>query len=169
MQSLGGKVHDLITERTKDNEILPRLGEQALAESGFYLQRLENLEKVWTLMAQPNKDKGAPPLARWIEKNPEREGDYIIEVSPPLEVGYRLDQLLWSRAAGSILVSATLRALNQFDYFCRQAGIFEKDSTRFLALASPFDYQNNARLVIPAMPLEPPGRQVYRFTNQNLA
>ncbi|UXI02046.1 ATP-dependent DNA helicase DinG [Photobacterium sp. TY1-4] len=155
-----GKIHDLIAERVKENEISPRLGDQALAESGFYLQRLENLEKVWLLMAQPNKDKGAP-LARWIEKSPDREGDYIIEVSP-LEVGHRLDQLLWSRAAGSVLVSATLRALNQFDYFCRQAGIFEKEATRFLALASPFDYQNNARLVIPAMPLEP---QAQQFTN----
>ncbi|UTV28470.1 ATP-dependent DNA helicase DinG [Photobacterium atrarenae] len=152
-----GKIHDLIAERVKESEVSPRLGDQALAESGFYLQRLENLEKVWLLMAQPNKDKGAP-LARWIEKSPDREDDYIIEVSP-LEVGHRLDQLLWSRAAGSILVSATLRALNQFDYFCRQAGIFDKDATRFLALASPFDYQNNARLVIPAMPLEPQAQQ----------
>ncbi|GHA48252.1 ATP-dependent DNA helicase DinG [Photobacterium aphoticum] len=159
LQSLG-KIHDLISERTKDNEIQQRLGEQALTESGFYLQRLENLEKVWQLMAQPNKDKGAP-LARWIEKSPDREDDYIVEVSP-LEVGHRLDQLLWSRAVGSILVSATLRALNQFDYFCRQAGIFEKEATRFLALASPFDYQNNARLVIPALPLEP---QAEKFTD----
>ncbi|ELR67299.1 ATP-dependent helicase DinG/Rad3 [Photobacterium marinum] len=159
LQSLG-KIHDLIAERLKDNEIMVRLGEPALAESGFYLQRLENLEKVWALMAQPNKDKGAP-LARWIEKNPDREGDYIIEVSP-LEVGYRLDQQLWSRAAGSVLVSATIRALNKFDYFCRQAGIFETDGTRFLALASPFDYQNNARLVIPAMSLEP---QSEKFTD----
>ncbi|MCQ1056608.1 ATP-dependent DNA helicase DinG [Photobacterium sp. ZSDE20] len=159
LQALG-KIHDLISERTKDNEILPRLGEQALTESGFYLQRLENLEKVWSLMAQPNKDKGAP-LARWIEKSQDRENDYVIEVSP-LEVGYRLDQLLWSRAVGSILVSATLRALNQFDYFCRQAGIYEKEATRFLALASPFDYQNNARLVIPALPLEP---QADKFTD----
>ncbi|PSW18849.1 ATP-dependent DNA helicase DinG [Photobacterium sanctipauli] len=159
LQSLG-KIHDLISERTKDNEIQQRQGEQALAESGFYLQRLENLEKVWSLMAQPIKDKGAP-LARWIEKSPDRENDYIIEVSP-LEVGHRLDQLLWSRAVGSILVSATIRALNQFDYFCRQAGIFEKEATRFLALASPFDYQNNARLVIPAMPLEP---QAGKFTD----
>ncbi|MGF1682564.1 ATP-dependent DNA helicase DinG [Photobacterium minamisatsumaniensis] len=158
LQSLG-KIHDLISERTKDNEILPRLGEQALAESGFYLQRLENLEKVWSLMSQPRKDKGAP-LAIWIEKSSDREDDYIIEVSP-LEVGHRLDQLLWSRAVGSILVSATLRALNKFDYFCRQAGIFEKDATRFLALASPFDYENNARLVVPAMPLEP---QAEKFT-----
>ncbi|MGF1884677.1 ATP-dependent DNA helicase DinG [Photobacterium profundum] len=159
LQSLG-KIHDLISERLKDNEIQQRLGEQALAESGVYLQRLENLEKVWALMAQPKKDKGAP-LARWIEKNPDNEGDYIIQVSP-LEVGYRLDQLLWSRAAGAILVSATLRALNQFTYFCRQVGIYEMDSTRFLALASPFDYQNNARLVIPALSLEP---QADKFTD----
>ncbi|MGF1724198.1 ATP-dependent DNA helicase DinG [Photobacterium nomapromontoriensis] len=159
LQALG-KIHDLISERTKENEIQPRLGEQALTESGFYLQRLENLEKVWHLMAQPNRDKGAP-LARWIEKSPDRENDYIIEVSP-LEVGHRLDQLLWSRAVGCILVSATLRALNQFDYFCRQAGIFEKEATRFLALASPFDYQNNARLVIPSLPLEP---QAEKFTD----
>jgi len=99
---------------------LPSLGEQALAEMGFYLQRLENLE------------------------------------------GYRLDQLLWSRAAGCILVSATLRALNQFTYFCRQAGISEADGVRFLALASPFDYQNNARLVIPAVKYEP---QAPQFTD----
>jgi ATP-dependent DNA helicase DinG len=159
LQALG-KIHDLISERLKDNEIQQRLGEQALAESGVYLQRLENLEKVWALMAQPRKDKGAP-LARWIEKNPDNEGDYIIQVSP-LEVGYRLDQLLWSRAAGAILVSATLRALNQFTYFCRQVGVYEMDSTRFLALASPFDYQNNARLVIPALSLEP---QADKFTD----
>lgn len=156
LQALG-KIHDLIAERNKDNELAPRLAEPALAESGFYLQRLENLEKVWSQMAQPNKDKGAP-LARWLEKSPDRENDYIVEVSP-LEVGHRLDQLLWSRAVGAILVSATLRALNSFDYFCRQAGIFEKEATRFLALASPFDYQNNARLVIPAMPLEPQAEQ----------
>lgn len=77
-------------------------------------------------------------------------------------MGYRLDQLLWSRAAGCILVSATLRALNQFTYFCRQAGISEADGVRFLALASPFDYQNNARLVIPAVKYEP---QAPQFTD----
>ena len=73
LQALG-KIHDLISERSKDNEILPRVGEQALAESGFYLQRLKTLRKSGTLMAQPNKDKGAP-LARWIEKSPDREND----------------------------------------------------------------------------------------------
>lgn len=153
-QSLA-KISDLISERLKENEIPARLAEPALAESGFYLQRLENLAKVWALMAKPNSDKGAP-LARWLEVSPDREGDFIIQVSP-LEVGWQLDQQLWSRAAGAVLVSATMRALNKFTFFCQQSGISEKneDGVRFLALASPFDYTNNARLVVPALPLEP--------------
>ncbi|USH03333.1 ATP-dependent DNA helicase DinG [Grimontia kaedaensis] len=151
-QSLA-KLHDLISERIKDGELASRLADPLLAESAFFLQRLENLEKVWTLMAQPNSDKGAP-LARWIQKCPERESDLIVHVSP-LEIGWRLDQLLWSRAAGVCLLSATLRALNSFTYFCRQVGLDENDGTKFLALPSPFNYQENARLVVPAMPCEP--------------
>ncbi len=75
-------------------------------------------------MAKPNKDKGAP-LARWLEVSPEREGDYLVSVSP-LEIGWQQDQQIWSRCLGAILVSATLRALNSFSFFCRQAGISDK-------------------------------------------
>lgn len=149
------KITDLISERVKDGELSSRLAEPALAEAGFYLQRLENLAKVWHLMAEPNHDKGAP-LARWIEVSSEREDDFIISVSP-LEVGWQLDRQLWSRCAGAVLVSATMRALNSFQYFAIQAGVSQKaeDATQFLALASPFDYQNNAELLIPNVKLEP--------------
>ncbi|STQ74809.1 ATP-dependent DNA helicase DinG [Grimontia hollisae] len=157
-QSLA-KLHELISERVKEGDIASRLADPLLAESAFFLQRLENLEKVWTLMAQPNSEKGAP-LARWIQRCPERETDLIVHVSP-LEIGWRLDQLLWSRAAGVCLLSATLRALNSFSYFCRQIGLDEHDGTRFLALPSPFNYPENARLVVPSMPCEP---QDDRFT-----
>ncbi len=148
-----GKIHDLIAERIKTNEISARLGEPGLTECGFFLQRLENLEKVWSQMAQPTKEKGAP-LARWMSKNPERPDDYIIEVSP-LEVGFRLDNMLWCRAGGVVLASATLRALNQFSYFCRQAGLDENDGSRYLALSSPFDYAEQGRLVVPSMQNDP--------------
>ncbi|OOE48675.1 ATP-dependent DNA helicase DinG [Salinivibrio kushneri] len=148
-----GKIHDLINERLKENDISAKLADPALAETAFFLQRLENLEKVWTLMAQPNSEKGAP-LARWVQACREREGDLWVHVSP-LEVGWRLDQMLWSRAAGVGLFSATLRALNRFSYFCRQVGLSETDGSRYLALPSPFDYANKARLVIPTMPCEP--------------
>ncbi|MGX1924681.1 ATP-dependent DNA helicase DinG [Vibrio sp. NH-7] len=150
-----GKIADLIAERVKDGELSNRLAEPALAELGFYIQRMDNLAAVWNLMAEPQREKGAP-LARWLEVSPEREGDFVVNVSP-LEVGWQLDQQLWSRCIGAVLTSATMRALNSFSFFCRQAGISEKpeDGVRFLALASPFDYQNQAELRVPKMKYEP--------------
>ncbi|TVN05728.1 ATP-dependent DNA helicase DinG, partial [Vibrio cholerae] len=154
MQSVS-KIADLIAEKVKEGELATRIAEPALGELGFYVQRLENLTQVWQLMAKPNKDKGAP-LARWLEVSPEREGDYLVSVSP-LEIGWQLDQQLWSRCVGAILVSATLRALNSFSFFCRQAGISDKveDGVQFLALASPFDYPTQGELLIPKMDMEP--------------
>lgn len=70
------KITDLVSEKVKDGELSARLAEPALAEAGFYLQRLENLAKVWHLMSEPNHDKGAP-LARRIEISSEREDDFL--------------------------------------------------------------------------------------------
>ncbi|HAS63490.1 MAG TPA: ATP-dependent DNA helicase DinG, partial [Vibrio sp.] len=66
---------------------------------------------------------------------------------------------------GAVLVSATMRALNSFSFFCRQAGISEKpeDGTRFLALVSPFDYQNQAELRIPKMKYEPQAKEFTEY------
>jgi len=152
------KIADLIAERVKDGELAPRLAEPALTELGFYIQRLENLAQVWHLMAEPKREKGAP-LARWLQVSSEREGDFTVNVSP-LEIGWQLDQQIWSRCIGAVLVSATLRALNSFSFFCRQSGISEKaeDGVQFLSLASPFDYQQQGELVVPAMSLEPPAK-----------
>ncbi len=153
------KIADLISERVKDGELSNRLAEPALAELGFYIQRMDNLAQVWHLMAEPTREKGAP-LARWLEVSKEREGDFVVNVSP-LEVGWQLDQQLWSRCVGAVLASATMRALNSFSFFCRQAGISEKaeDGVRYLALASPFDYQNQAELFVPKMKYEPQAPQ----------
>lgn len=158
-----GKIADLIAERVKDGEVSNRLAEPALAELGFFIQRMDNLAAVWQLMAEPQREKGAP-LARWLEVSPEREGDFIVNVSP-LEVGWQLDQQLWSRCVGAVLTSATMRALNSFSFFCRQAGVSEKeeDGVRFLALASPFDYQNQAELHVPKMKYEPQAPQFTEY------
>ncbi|RSD31405.1 ATP-dependent DNA helicase DinG [Vibrio pectenicida] len=162
------KVADLIAERVRDGELANRLAEPALAELGFFIQRMDNLAQVWHLMAQPQRENGAP-LARWLELTPEKEGDFVVNVSP-LEVGWQLDQKIWSRCIGAVLVSATLRALNSFSFFCRQAGISEKpdDGVKFLALASPFDYQNQAELLIPKMPCEPQAHQYTDALVENL-
>ncbi|MEZ8605767.1 MULTISPECIES: ATP-dependent DNA helicase DinG [unclassified Vibrio] len=157
------KIADLIAERVKDGELSAKLAEPALAEIGFYMQRTENLAQVWRLMAEPKREKGAP-LARWLELNKESEGDFVVNVSP-LEVGWQLDQQIWSRCVGAVLVSATMRALNSFSFFCHQAGISQKaeDGVQFLALASPFDYQNQAELIVPAMKYEPQAPQFTEY------
>ncbi|GAL11708.1 ATP-dependent helicase DinG/Rad3 [Vibrio astriarenae] len=114
-------------------------------------------------MAEPTREKGAP-LARWLETSKDREGDFVVSVSP-LEVGWQLDQQIWSRCIGAVVTSATLRALNQFSYFCRQAGISERpeDGVKFLALASPFDYPNQAELIVPEMKYEPNAPQFTEY------
>ncbi|XNG93908.1 ATP-dependent DNA helicase DinG [Vibrio cyclitrophicus] len=157
------KIADLIAERVKDGELSAKLAEPALAEIGFYIQRTENLAQVWRLMAEPKREKGAP-LARWLELNKENEGDFVVNVSP-LEVGWQLDQQIWSRCVGAVLVSATMRALNSFNFFCHQAGISQKaeDGVQFLALASPFDYQNQAESIVPAMKYEPQAPQFTEY------
>ncbi|WP_061040174.1 ATP-dependent DNA helicase DinG [Vibrio coralliirubri] len=157
------KIADLIAERVKDGELSAKLAEPALAEISFYIQRTENLAQVWRLMAEPKREKGAP-LARWLELNKESEGDFVVNVSP-LEVGWQLDQQIWSRCVGAVLVSATMRALNSFSFFCHQAGISQKaeDGVQFLALASPFDYQNQAELIVPAMKYEPQAPQFTEY------
>ncbi|MEZ8882790.1 ATP-dependent DNA helicase DinG [Vibrio sp. 10N.261.51.A7] len=157
------KIADLIAERVKDGELSAKLAEPALAEIGFYIQRTENLAQVWRLMAESKREKGAP-LARWLELNKESEGDFVVNVSP-LEVGWQLDQQIWSRCVGAVLVSATMRALNSFSFFCHQAGISQKaeDGVQFLALASPFDYQNQAELIVPAMKYEPQAPQFTEY------
>ncbi|MBF9000005.1 ATP-dependent DNA helicase DinG [Vibrio nitrifigilis] len=162
------KIADLIAERVKEGELSSRLAEPALTELGFYIQRLENLQQVWALMAEVVPDKAAP-LARWLEVSPERDRDFIVNVAP-LEIGWQLDQQLWSRCIGAVLVSATMRALNSFHYFCRQAGISEKeeDGVQFLALASPFDYKQQAELLIPKMDYEPAAPQFTQYLSQRL-
>ncbi|CAH8216544.1 ATP-dependent DNA helicase DinG [Vibrio aestuarianus] len=166
-QSLA-KIADLIGERVKEGELAARIAEPALTELGFYSQRLDNLAQVWALMAEPQREKGAP-LARWLELHPERDGDFVVSVSP-LEIGWQLDKQIWSRCIGAILVSATMRALNSFSYFCIQAGISEKaeDGTRFLALASPFDYQGQAELLIPTMRVEPQAKEFTDYLVERL-
>lgn len=81
----------------------------------------------------------------------------------PIEVGYTLDDLLWTQCEGAILCSATLRALNSFQHFRMQAGLSDNDGSQYLHVDSPFNYQQNAQLVIADMPVEPTDPQ---FTDE---
>lgn len=143
------KLYNGLIEAVKDGDTQMYLAEPLLAEAGFMLQRLENLQSLWSMYAKTDSDKSAP-MARWLEKITNKRQDYLLSASP-IEVGFTLENMLWSQCEGAVLCSATLRALNSFDHFRFQVGLKDNDGTQYQQVDSPFDYQNNAQLVLANM------------------
>ena len=155
------KLYNFLMEAVKDGDTQMYLAEPLLAESGFMIQRLENLNSLWAMYEKTDNEKGAP-LARWLEISEGKRSDYVISASP-IEVGFTLEDKLWSKCDGAVLCSATILALNSFDHFRFQAGLKTNDGTQYQQVTSPFDYQNKAQLVIPKMEHEPSADQ---FTDE---
>jgi len=147
------KLYNYLMESVKDGDTQMYLAEPLLAESGFMIQRLENLSALWQMYDKTDHEKGAP-LARWIELSEGKRADYVLCASP-IEVGFTLEDKLWSKCDGAVLCSATILALNSFDHFRFQAGLKADDGTQYQQVNSPFDYANKAQLVIPKMDNEP--------------
>lgn len=147
------KLYTLLIDSVKENEVKLYLAEPLLAEAGFLIQRLENFNALWLMYAKTDHEK-APPLARWIEVIEGKRQDFLLSASP-IEVGFTLEDMLWSKCEGAVLCSATIRALNKFDHFIRQTGLSSNDGSQYQHVLSPFDYINNAELVIPKMAYEP--------------
>ena len=147
------KLYNLLMESVKDGDTQMYLAEPLLAEAGFMIQRLENFNALWQLYAKTDSEKGAP-MARWMEQLDGKRNDFLLCASP-IEVGFALEDMLWSKCEGAVLCSATILALNSFDHFRRQAGLQTNDGSQYQKVDSPFDYQNNAQLMIAKMQHEP--------------
>jgi ATP-dependent DNA helicase DinG len=159
------KLYNALVDAVKEQEIKLYQAEPLLAEAGFMLQRMENHYALWQMYAKTDPEKGAP-LARWLEKmaphKTAKKGDITLCASP-IEVGFMLEDMLWSKCEGAVLCSATIRALNSFDHFRFQAGLAKNDGSQYLQVDSPFNYQQNAKLVIAKMQYEPSAKE---FTNE---
>jgi ATP-dependent DNA helicase DinG len=159
------KLYNALIEAVKDGDCKMFIAEPILAEAGFMLQRLENLQALWYMYAKTDSDKAAP-MARWIQKHAPVKAsarqDYLLCASP-IEVGFTLEEKLWSQCEGAVLCSATLLALNSFDHFRFQAGLKNNDGSQYQHVTSPFDYQNNAQLVVASMVNEP---SALKFTDE---
>jgi ATP-dependent DNA helicase DinG len=147
------KLYNQLMESVKDGDTQMFLAEPLLAEAGFMIQRLENFTALWKMFAKTDSEKAAP-MARWLEQIEGKRSDYLISASP-IEVGFTLEDMLWSKCEGAVLCSATILALNSFDHFRRQAGLQTNDGSQYQKVESPFDFQNNALLHVPQMKNEP--------------
>jgi ATP-dependent DNA helicase DinG len=118
---------------------------------GGMLGRAEGALALWQDYAGGGEGE-QPPQARWITLL--ESGDlrgYELRCSPILASQLLAGQL-WSRAAGVVVTSASLTALNSFERFILHSGAPREG--RFKVVASPFDYAN-AVFRVPKMACDP--------------
>ena len=162
----GGVLHSSASELQKTFAVLREavlqrapiegsLATQVLSALGFFAAKLDNLVETWRLVLAEDVE-GEAPVARWIELHDgtASSSDYLVCASP-ISGSDKLRHLLWNRASGVILMSATLTSCGTFDLFLQQSGLSVYTAVHFLRVESPFDYRSNARLVIPAMRTDP--------------
>lgn len=158
MRNLISKVRDAVLERAQAEG---QLATMVLSAVGFFAGRLENVAETWALMLEEDSEADAP-RARWVERINTGHGvvDYQVCASP-ISGSSALRRLLWSRASGAVLMSATLSCLGTFDLFLAQAGLMGLPAITTLQVDSPFDYRTNAKLVIAGMRNGPKDTQAH--------
>ncbi|WP_193050183.1 ATP-dependent DNA helicase DinG [Pseudoalteromonas undina] len=150
------KMHDTLTQDVSDSDIKPYVADPILAESGQYINRLEQLNKLWFSYATKGE---STPHARWIKRLEYKSHHDHLLSDCPIEVGYYLKDKLWSECAGAVLCSATLSALGSFDHFAYESGLAKEEGVKFIKVPSPFDYPKQATLRIPASSIEPTDKE----------
>src|SRR5690606_36876431 len=98
-------------------------------------------------------------LVRWIETEERGKGRNRRQVTvlkySPIEVGPFLNRFLWTRVPAA-LVSATLSVGGDFSYISETLGLEDPVT---LDVGTPFDYEKQAKLFVPAKGHPDPSRQ----------
>ncbi|MEP4486672.1 MAG: ATP-dependent DNA helicase DinG [Halioglobus sp.] len=119
--------------------------------------RADSTLALWQEFAVTGEDD-VPPKARWITMlNSGGQFGFDLRCSPILAADI-LQDYLWTRAAGVVVTSATITALNSFDRFILHAG--SPEDAIYKVVASPFDYAS-AVFSVPAMDCEPRDAQAH--------
>ena len=122
-----------------------------LANAQGLVARAEQQLAVWRAFADaPGEGQPGDGWARWCHH---RGTPQTIECqASPILPGELLHDVLWQRAAGAVITSATLSALGTFERFRERSGV--PASARWKQVASPFD-PGRATFCVPAMTAEP--------------
>lgn len=127
---------------------------------GGLLGRAEGALGLWREYAVSGEGE-VPPKARWITLlNSNGQYGFDLRCSPILAADI-LQEYLWSRAAGVVVTSATMTALNSFERFILHSGAPREANYRIVA--SPFNY-SNAVFCVPSMDCDPGDAQAHTQT-----
>lgn len=148
-----GKLNEKVHTILKENPDNKRLG-QIQSQSQWLLGAVMNMYDAFADMATlPPEQFDYPPMARWIERLDDGT-DHECNACPT-SAANMLRGLLWDQCHAAIITSATLASLGRFTRFFEQAGLRDDKGNKGIRLVSPFDYQNNANLYIPALKASP--------------
>jgi ATP-dependent DNA helicase DinG len=124
---------------------------------GGMLGRADAALALWREFAVSGEGE-IPPKARWITLlSSSGQLGFELRCSPVLAADI-LQEYLWSRAAGVIVTSATITALNSFDRFKLHSGA--PPDASYKVVASPFNYAN-ATFSVPSMDCDPGDAQAH--------
>jgi ATP-dependent DNA helicase DinG len=148
------RLHQIVQDERQELDLKRHEYEHILEHLGQMTERFEQMQQLWQGMIQDDSQESAP-WVRWLARQQQgQKTEFVAHVSP-IMVDRLLEQLLWEKAAGVILCSATLRALGDFNYFLNQLGLKDMGDALCFALPSPFDYPKKGLLYAPTMPCEP--------------
>ncbi|MFH1861619.1 MAG: helicase C-terminal domain-containing protein, partial [bacterium] len=90
-----------------------------------------------------------PEWVCWAELPKQKESSALLYAAP-LNAGEILRSQLFAPLRTAILTSATLTIADRFIYFLRKIGLDENESVQTLQLGSPFDFEKQMHLCLPA-------------------
>lgn len=99
-----------------------------------------------------------PPNVRWLSYEKFAKNDTLVIHAGPMTAAHFLEKCLWNRAYGAVMTSATLRGMGLFQRFRLDCGLQRFNEQHFLAVQSPFNYQQQATLTLPEMLTSPDGQ-----------
>lgn len=107
-------------------------------------------------------DAKQSPYSRWISKSVSNKKINYTLNSAQTDVSSNLNDLIWSKAAGCVLTSATLSSLGSFDRLNKQLGLVKADN-QYLRLPSPFSFEQ-VPFIIAKFNANP--TQIYEHTQE---
>lgn len=147
LQRIFATLTDSLQESLDDSS--SEVDEYWLATMAGITARLDAACRLWMLFNQSDPVNTAP-YARWLVF--EEDGELQFHASP-ISVSEALQELLWQRCFGVVVTSATLSMAGDFSRFQDRSGILPEN--QYLTLRSPFNFQEQAVLRVPAMTVDP--------------
>ncbi|WNO61973.1 ATP-dependent DNA helicase DinG [Rheinheimera sp. MMS21-TC3] len=155
------KVLQLVQEHISSNKISVKQRLLLLQDLNYLALQLEQQNALWQLYAVEQNQNKAVTQARWVELA--EPNDKLIAHACPLAVGSKLAKMLFDEAFAVIVCSATLTALNSFNYIKYDLGLHDFEGVQIVQVASPFAYAEKGTIIIPKMKTEP---TVSEFTTE---